>query len=109
MTDIVSEPQATPAGELNQVPMAGLDEKTLDAIITSLGKTPSEAECLARLKSAWPNVRFIFCDDDDLGEKEPFWQCEHFTIHLMAASLGCATFTRLPEHAAGVVIGIIED
>ena len=106
-TEATKEPAAETGVTAEAAPLPCLDQKTLDAIITSLGRKPSEEDCLVRLKSTWPMFRFIFCDDDDLGEKEPFWQSEYFSIHLIAASLGCGSFTYQPDQAAGMVIGII--
>ena len=85
-----------------------LSAKQLDSIITVIGDAPEEHSCRKRLKQHWPSLTVIFCSEDDLAEREPFWRGQHYELHLMAASLGCAQFTLQPECATGIIIALRE-
>lgn len=82
--------------------------EAIDQIVHQLNEQGVSEVTLSKLRSAWPDCRFILCSEDDMYGKEAYLKCEGFEIFLMAASMGCASLTRTPENAIGLIIAEIE-
>ncbi|TCS39732.1 hypothetical protein [Reinekea marinisedimentorum] len=82
---------------------AAIEEFT--ALLNEKGANDST---LAEMKTQWPQFRFILCSEDDMGGKDPYWENDDYQLHLIAASLGCASLSRSPESSVGVIIATIE-
>ena len=104
-TNLLDQPDV----ESPHLALTCLNDAWLDDIITELDAAPDEHSSRIRLKTRWPDLTVIFCSEDDLPERQPFWQAENFDLHLMAASMGCSRFTLEPSAAAGVVVAFREN
>ncbi|TXR53056.1 hypothetical protein [Reinekea thalattae] len=85
-----------------------LTSDAINDIVNQLNEYGANDESLRQLKQDWPQFRFILCSEDDMGAKEPYMETDSVQLHLIAASLGCASLTREPENAVGLVIAVIE-
>ena len=93
---------------MSDIELQRLNKTLIDDILPAIPTNADDEQKQQALKREWPNFRFIFCSDDDMAEREPFQVHEPFELHLMAASLGCATFTQQAEQAIGLVIAYKE-
>ena len=62
------------------------------------------------LKKTWPDLRFTFCNDDDMPARlPPALKREKFNLYLISGSEHCLSLTDDPLHAIGVVLAEIDD
>lgn len=67
-------------------------------------------DALAALKSNWPDMRFTFCNDDDMPARlTPALQRERFNLYLVGGSDHCLSLTSDPLHAIGVVLACVDE
>jgi hypothetical protein len=67
-------------------------------------------EALARLKKAWPDLRFTFCNDDDMPARlPPALRNDRFNLYLVGGGEHCLSLTENPEQAIGVVLAQVDD
>ena len=67
-------------------------------------------DALAALKSNWPDMRFTFCNDDDMPARlTPALQRERFNLYLVGGSDHCLSLTSDPSHAIGVVLACVDE
>lgn len=85
-----------------------LTQQAIEDFIALLNAKGATDPTLSEMKALWPQFRFILCSEDDMGGKDPYWENDDYQLHLIAASLGCASLTRAPESSVGVVIATIE-
>jgi hypothetical protein len=66
---------------------------------------------LVSLRSTWPDLRFTFCNDDDMPARLPaVLKRERFNLYLVNGSEHCLSLTDDPSQAIGVVLaGVDED
>ncbi len=65
---------------------------------------------LAALKQAWPDLRFTFCNDDDMPARmPPALRRESFNLYLVNGSEHCLSLTDNPLHAIGVVLAQVDE
>jgi hypothetical protein len=65
---------------------------------------------LASLKKTWPDLRFTFCNDDDMPARlPPAMQRERFNLYLVGGGEHCLSLTNDMEHAIGVVLAQVDD
>lgn len=65
---------------------------------------------LAALKQSWPDLRFTFCNDDDMPARmPPALRRESFNLYLVNGSEHCLSLTDDPLHAIGVVLACVEE
>jgi hypothetical protein len=65
---------------------------------------------LATLKGCWPDLRFTFCNDDDMPARlPPTLQCNSFNLYLVGGGEHCLSLTTDPEQAIGVVLASVDD
>ena len=85
--------------------------ETLDQIASaaaSLGELNEQA--LASLKTNWPDLRFTFCNDDDMPARlPPALRRERFNLYLVNGSEHCLSLTDDPLHAIGVVVACVDE
>jgi hypothetical protein len=84
--------------------------ETLDQIASaaaSLGELNEQA--LISLKQNWPDLRFTFCNDDDMPARLPAaLKREKFNLYLVNGSEHCLSLTDDPLHAIGVVVACVD-
>lgn len=65
---------------------------------------------LAELKKTWPDLRFTFCNDDDMPARlPPTLQREKFNLYLVNGSEHCLSLTDDPLQAIGVVLAEVDE
>lgn len=74
----------------------------------SLGELNEEA--LAELKNSWPDLRFTFCNDDDMPARlPPSLRCKRFNLYMVGSGEHCLGLTTDAELAIGVVLALVND
>ncbi|MDD4912830.1 MAG: DUF6129 family protein [Sideroxydans sp.] len=64
---------------------------------------------LVELKQKWPDLRFTFCNDDDMPARLPAaLKRERFNLYLVNGSEHCLSLTDDPLHAIGVVLAEVD-
>jgi hypothetical protein len=82
-------------------------EQIASAAVT-LGDLNDQA--LGSLKQAWPDLRFTFCNDDDMPARlPPALKREKFNLYLVNGSEHCLSLTDDPLHAIGVVLASVDE
>jgi hypothetical protein len=85
--------------------------ETLDQIASvaaSLGELNDQA--MASLKQTWPDLRFTFCNDDDMPARlPPALKRDAFNLYLINGSEHCLSLTDDPLHAIGVVLASVDE
>lgn len=65
---------------------------------------------LASLKKTWPDLRFTFCNDDDMPARlPPTLRRNKFNLYLVNGSEHCLSLTDDPLHAIGVVLASVDE
>jgi hypothetical protein len=65
---------------------------------------------LAALKDTWPELRFTFCNDDDMPARlPPSLQREGFNLYLVGGGEHCLSLTKDFEQAIGVVLACVDE
>lgn len=73
----------------------------------SLGTLDEAA--LSSLKQTWPDLRFTFCNDDDMPARmSPALRREKFNLYLVSGSEHCLSLTDDPLQAIGVVLAEVD-
>lgn len=67
-------------------------------------------QSMATLKKTWPELRFTFCNDDDMPARlPPALRREGFNLYLVNGSEHCLSLTDDPLHAIGVVVACVDE
>lgn len=75
---------------------------------SSLG-VPND-DLLTALRNGWPDLRFTFCNDDDMPARlPPTLQCDSFNLYLVGGGEHCLSLTTDPEQAIGVVLAQVDE
>lgn len=84
--------------------------ETLEQIAnTAAAMSVLNEESLVTLKQAWPDLRFTFCNDDDMPARLPAaLKRERFNLYLVNGSEHCLSLTDDPLHAIGVVLAEVD-
>lgn len=65
---------------------------------------------LAELKQTWPDLRFTFCNDDDMPARlPPALRRESFNLYLVNGGEHCLSLTDDPLQAIGVVLAEVDE
>ena len=65
---------------------------------------------LDSLKKAWPDLRFTFCNDDDMPARlPPALQGGRFNLYLVGGVEHCLSLTQTMEQAIGVVLAQVDE
>jgi hypothetical protein len=87
-----------------------LTAETLEQIAnasSALGELNEYA--LASLKNTWPELRFTFCNDDDMPARlPPALQRGRFNLYLVGDGEHCLSLTKDMESAIGVVLAQVD-
>lgn len=87
-----------------------ISSERLDQIVTIVERAGLDAQTLAALREALPDIHFTHCMDDDLGDKTPVRTGEAFNLYLVEGSRGhCLRITQNAEHATGVVLAEVDE
>ncbi|HAF45139.1 MAG: hypothetical protein A2100_00090 [Sideroxydans sp. GWF2_59_14] len=75
---------------------------------TSIGTLNDAA--LESLKKNWPDLRFTFCNDDDMPARlPPALQGGKFNVYLVGGGEHCLSLTQDIEQAIGVVLAQVDE
>lgn len=61
------------------------------------------------LRSAFPDMHFTFCLDDDVMSDNPASEVPGFNLYLVDSSSHCLCLTTDPEQASGLVVAELEE
>jgi hypothetical protein len=62
------------------------------------------------LKQTWPDLRFTFCNDDDMPARlPPALKHQKFNLYLVGGSEHCISLTDDPLQAIGVVLAQVDE
>lgn len=84
--------------------------ETLEQIASSAAALGELSEgALSVLKDAWPELRFTFCNDDDMPARlPPALRHDKFNLYLVGGE-HCLSLTRDLEQAIGVVLAQVDE
>lgn len=84
--------------------------ETLDQIASAAASHGElNEQAMASLKKNWPDLRFTFCNDDDMPARlPPSLKREKFNLYLVNGSEHCLSLTDDPLHAIGVVLASVD-
>jgi len=85
--------------------------ETLDQIASATASLVAlNEQSIASLKKTWPDLRFTFCNDDDMPARlPPVLKREGFNLYLVNGSEHCLSLTDDPLHAIGVVVASVDE
>ncbi len=84
--------------------------ETLERIADAVGCSELDEATLDILKHRWPDLRFTFCNDDDMPARmSPALKRESFNLYLVGGGDHCLSLTDDPMHAIGVVLACVEE
>jgi hypothetical protein len=86
-------------------------QETLEQIATSAASFAELNEnAMVVLKQFWPDLRFTFCNDDDMPARlPPALKREKFNLYLVGGSEHCISLTDDPLQAIGVVLAQVDE
>lgn len=65
---------------------------------------------LASLRTRWPELRFTFCNDDDMPARmPPALQRNRINLYLVSGNEHCLSLTVDPLQAIGVVVAWVDE
>jgi len=77
-----------------------IEQTLVERISAQVADHAVKADALAALRSAYPQIHFTYCMDDDV----PVIEAEGFNLYLVDGSDHCMQLTRDYEAATGVLI-----
>jgi hypothetical protein len=85
--------------------------ETLENIAnTAASMSALNDDALATLKQTWPDLRFTFCNDDDMPARmPPILRRDRFNLYLVNGSEHCLSLTDDPLQAVGVVLAEVDE
>jgi hypothetical protein len=85
--------------------------ETLEHIATAAASFAElDENAMVALKQTWPDLRFTFCNDDDMPARlPPTLKCEKFNLYLVGGSEHCISLTDDPMQAIGVVVAELDE
>ena len=85
--------------------------ETLEHIATTIASLKELNEtAMVILKQTWPDLRFTFCNDDDMPARlPPALKREKFNLYFVGSGEHCISLTDDPMQAIGVVIATVDD
>lgn len=88
-----------------------LSADTLQQIAdTAVSGGISNDAALDTLKKTWPDLRFTFCNDDDMPARlPPALRNGKFNVYLVGGSEHCLSLTTDYEQAIGVVLAQVDE
>jgi len=68
-----------------------------------------DEDAMTTLKQAWPDLRFTFCNDDDMPARMPSaLERDNFKLYLVSGGEHCLSLTTDAESAIGVVLALVD-
>jgi hypothetical protein len=85
--------------------------ETLEHIATTAASFAALNEnTMIALKQSWPDLRFTFCNDDDMPARfPPTLKREKFNLYLVGGSEHCISLTDDLMQAIGVVLAEVDE
>jgi hypothetical protein len=85
--------------------------ETLEHIATTAASfTELNENAMIVLKQSWPDLRFTFCNDDDMPARlPPTLKRERFNLYLVGGSEHCISLTDDLMQAIGVVLAEVDE
>lgn len=80
----------------------------VEQIAACYGERRHAPAVLARLRDAFPTVRFTLCSDDEVGRARPVLERDGFNLYLVGGD-HCLTLTNDLATASGVVLAEVGD
>lgn len=82
-------------------------KQIVDAASTARGLNE---DLLSSLKESWPQLRFTFCNDEDMPARmPPVLRSERFNLYLLGGGEHCLSLTEDPGRAIGVVLALVDE
>jgi hypothetical protein len=71
---------------------------------------PLNDAALESLKKSWPDLRFTFCNDDDMPARlPPSLRSGNINVYLVGGGEHCLSLTQNIEQAIGVVLAQVDE
>lgn len=81
-----------------------MDQQTLEQIAAAVQAAGFSAAGQSQVKAAFAPLRLTYCLLEELGAKEPVWECDDFGLFLVGSSDHCLGLTRDLSEATAVVV-----
>ena len=88
--------------------MGPVSDTLLEELAAQLVAHGPSGQTIQGLREAYPQIRFLLCSEDDVGEKTAYRSYPGFDVFLMAGGWGCACLTDAIEASVGLVIATHE-
>lgn len=85
-----------------------LEAATIDRIAALVSAQGLNEATLGDLRTAWPELRFTRCLDEEICGQEPYLQADGVNLYLLDVREHCPTLTGDPAVASGVVLADTE-
>lgn len=77
---------------------------------TTASRSALNEAVLESLRQSWPELRFTFCNDDDMPARvRPALQGAGFNLYLVGGGEHCLSLTQDMEQAIGVVLAQVDE
>ena len=81
-----------------------IDPALIERLADGVQRQGLDEAAVAALRSAYPELHFTVCDDDDVPARlAPVAERPGFNVYLVDAGEHCVKFTTEPAHASGLV------
>jgi hypothetical protein len=84
--------------------MSGLTTENLARIETLLSAPDADPSALHDFRQRFPGVSLTRCDLSDVDGERPYKEFARFNLYLVSAVNHCATITRDPAVATGIIV-----
>lgn len=88
---------------------ANVTEAVIERVARLLDDAAVSEARLPELKAAWPEVRFTWCSDDDVGHARPVLARAGYRLYLVDGTTHCLTLTTNYDSATGVVVAAVSE
>jgi hypothetical protein len=87
-----------------------LSADTLQQIAAAASGTVLNDATLESLKKNWPELRFTFCNDDDMPARlPPSLRSGNINVYLVGGGEHCLSLTQDMDQAIGVVLAQVDE
>jgi hypothetical protein len=87
-----------------------LSADTLQQIAAAASGTVLNDATLESLKKSWPELRFTFCNDDDMPARlPPSLRSGNINVYLVGGGEHCLSLTQDMDQAIGVVLAQVDE
>ena len=85
-----------------------IDAALLQLIADCYGSNRDDPAVLSYLRDCFPQVRFTYCNDDEVGRVKPVLARNGFNLYLVGGE-HCLSLTSSFANAKGVVVADVDD